>query len=118
MENKRQSLIDGLREIAQFLEDHPDVPTPLIPRLDAFVYSKEAFSAAARAVGGHQEKKDYGIVIALRRMFGDVSYDLNIQRDLVCERVVTGTRIIPEQPAVPEHEEEIVEWKCSSVLAE
>ena len=28
MPHTRQQVIDGLRELAQFLEDHPDLPTP------------------------------------------------------------------------------------------
>ena len=44
-----------------------------------------------------------------------------VARDSVCERVVTGTRTrtVEARPAVEEHtvEEEIVEWRCSSVLS-
>ncbi len=39
------------------------------------------------------------------------------KKEAVCERVVVGTRTVAAKPqqiieAIPEREEEIVEWKC------
>ena len=36
MPHTRQQVIDGLRELAQFLEDHPDLPCDKHPRLTVF----------------------------------------------------------------------------------
>lgn len=40
----------------------------------------------------------------------------SVHREAVCERVVVGTRAVPEK-TTPAHTEEIVEWKCGSILA-
>lgn len=117
MDEKRKALIDGLREVAAFLENNERAPTPLPPQLNAFLYSKEDFTMAAKAIGGKLDKKnDYGQLMVLRKEFGPISYDLNCDRELICERVVTGKRIVPTVEAIPEHEEEVVEWKCGTVL--
>ena len=42
--------------------------------------------------------------------------DVVFAREVACERVVTGKRIAPEVH-VPAREEEIVEWRCDSILA-
>lgn len=116
----RTSLITGLRELATFLEDHPQVPAPIYQvTVNAFAQSKAEIVAAAR-LGGW--RKDYNTTwFNLRRTFGGamdegVSLDINIARAEVCERIVVGTEIVPARPAVAEHEIEKVEWRCEGSL--
>lgn len=116
MDSNRKMFADSLREFAAFIESHEDVPLPVMPRFDTFFYAKEDFQNAVKAVGGELEKKgDYGSLMVVRRTFGPLQFDLNIDREQVCERVVTGTRKV-EAVTIPEHEEEIVEWKCKPIL--
>ena len=120
MSDERKELIDGLREFADFLESHPGAPTPSLGRFDVFCAFKEEFQNAIKAVGGKMEKQhEYQSVMALRRKFGPLEYDINISRSEICDKVVTGKRIVAAVPAVeaiPEHEEEVIEWKCGTVL--
>ncbi len=109
----RRALIQGLREIALFLEQHPEIPTPSLGvHLDVFVQTRDHLADVARS--GSWEKQWIGNYFALRRMFaGDVHLDINIQREQICRRVVTGTRTVA---AEPEHTEEIVEWVCDDAI--
>ena len=71
-----------------------------------------------RGLGGRGGLEGFFI---LRREFGAVALEVNVQRSLICERVKTGTRIVPAEPAkvIPpteEREEEVFEWKCGEVL--
>jgi hypothetical protein len=119
----RQELIDGLRAFATFLEEHPEVPTPIGACFDVFVKTKEQVAALARIVGGRLAKETTENWFFLRRHFGPIQYDINCARDLVCERVVTGTRTVAavtlaakEAVNIPEHEEDVWEWKCGEIL--
>jgi hypothetical protein len=117
MSIERQSLINGLREFATFLENTPDAPTPLVDtRFDVFLTSKEELVNAQKAIGGKFEKRAITDYFWLRKEFGPISYDLNVARSTICDKVVVGTRVVPEIPAVPEHVEEVIEWKCGEVL--
>ncbi len=114
----RQELINGLREFANFLEMNPEAPLPTPGIFDVFMCSKSEMIAAAKIIGGKLTKHDYLHVMCLRREFGPIHYDLNIDREQVCEKIVTGTRVVPAQPATLEHEEEIVEWRCKPIMTE
>ena len=111
---ERQGLIDGLRAFADFLEQTPDAPTPYgSGQYDAFAYTKEQLNEFRVAVGGKLDKKATGDYFFLQKTFGPINYDINIARERICEKIVTGKRIVP---AVPEREEDVVEWKCGEVL--
>jgi hypothetical protein len=85
---------------------------------------KEVFADLARRMG--TLKKAYGDnFMWLKRDFGKhVQMTVSAERSAVCERIVTGTRDVPEHvlPAreetlVEAHTEEIVEWRCPPILA-
>jgi hypothetical protein len=103
---------NALRRIADWIEVHPDLPLPSQTQLDFLsgVDTKEDLAKFARGFG--ECKKDFG-GIKLRAV---------AWRKNVCERVVVGTREVPEEiiPArlVPAHMEDIVEWKCPESLLE
>jgi len=110
--------------MAQFFEDHPDLPLPNMRRMDRFGCSKEELAAFAKAAG-HVRKHDYNSILTLRREFsGEVVLDYNGDRELVCERVLIGTKIEPEhvipaqeETVIPEREVPIYEWRCGSIMA-
>lgn len=104
----REQLIDGLRRMADFLEANPCVKEPLCElTLNAFVHTREELAGQARLADW--EKAWYGDWFALRRSFGPVRLDVNIERELVCRRVAKGTRTIPAQP---ERTVEDFDWVC------
>lgn len=126
MDNRKEK-IEGLRSIANFLEDHPELP---LPDMDFRIYSlnsKEEAQAVARAFGNFEKgysnwyatltkafvKGEFGAEVALSYVFN---------REAICERKVVGVRTIPAE-FVPAHTteartEEIVEWDCGSILGE
>lgn len=138
---KRAGYIDGLRCLADILEDDDAVPLPYhgdgtAITISAFLNAPDpraALAAAARAFRGMTWRKDvreseYGDYFDLEGELHGLKLVLTAYRDAVCERVVTGTREVTEMvkdpealAAVPEVEVtrtvETVEWVCGSVLA-
>jgi len=127
-DNYRHEYVDGLRQIADLLESHPeiDLPTTEIPCYT--MYNKEIAAKVARALSdnGRCNKVYTDGTLSLQRSFGPVLLAYYGVRSNLCEQVKVGTRIVPEkyvppQPAVeghtiPEREEAIYEWQCGSLL--
>lgn len=85
---------------------------------------KERTAAIIRAIGGKWDKKP-GDLYAFETVFAGVRLHITVQRDVVCERVVTGTREVtktvpaPDAPTIEITETvEDVEWVCAPLLAE
>jgi hypothetical protein len=120
------TIVQDLRDLANFLEDRPEIAELCSDtNVNGWVYSREAMALAARAFG----KADKVIVgdywMCLRRVFGTITLGINVPRQEVCRKVVTGTRVVPatilparEKTFVPETVEEIFEWKCDPILGE
>jgi hypothetical protein len=112
--NRRQAFIDSLRACADFLESHPNVKAPRYVTMNVFVDTREELAEQARSATW--VKTFTGKFFSLSKSFGeDVTIDITAERELVCRRVVTGTRVLPAQP------ERVVEdytWECdeASVL--
>ena len=95
-----EQLVETLRAMADFYESHPLAPAPMdlgYGWMNCYMHASDAKEILQSA-----------------------------RREAVCQRKVVGTRIIPaqtvpssytEEKFIPEHEEEIVEWDCSPVLA-
>lgn len=128
----RKEYVIGLRELADFIEslniteaEHGEVPAMtgfwFGHKLQGFVYSKEDIAVWARAMGSFNKNFDGNYFELVKKFSENVSMEVNIGRDNICERVVIGTKIVPEtyipSKFVAEHEEEIVEWRCPEDLA-
>lgn len=110
----RRQYVQGLRDLAAFIETFPDVPLPYAGAHNAFVDDKSQLAAIARACGGRWAKNATDDFFFIRRAFaGGHAYEVNVSRERVCRKVVTGTRI---QPAVPEREVEEFRWVCDEPL--
>lgn len=96
----RDELIAGLRELADFLEEHPEAPLPY-PHLRVGAYGKEEFYEAVRAFAPMHEVEGMGAsYIALQRNFGPLKVITEASRKTVCEPVVrTETVTAYELPA-------------------
>jgi hypothetical protein len=108
--NEREQYISNLRAYADWIEDHPQVPIGLVRDFNVFVSKEEAQSAVKGS--GKWEKGTTDIYSYFDRKIGSIRHRLYVERKMVCERNVVGTKIVPE------HEEEIVEWVCKPILAE
>lgn len=112
---RRNAYIMGLRSLATFLETHPTLPCPYTGQsANAFVYTKPDLATIARSNDVKWRKGVSGGYFYLAIDFvGGHSYEVNVDREQVCRKVVTGKRL---QPAVAEHEIEEYEWICDEPL--
>jgi hypothetical protein len=123
---RHEAMVRGLRAMADFIEQNPEVRIPANMNMLCSQGTKEEMGHLA-SLAPYSEKIVDTSFFNLRVPFSEnVYYELYNRRDEVCERVVTGTKIVPaqdarteiiEHPAVAEHEEETFEWKCPSLLA-
>lgn len=111
------ALAAGLRELADWLEEHPEQADAVVLSLtvNVCVFDREGIVAAARAMGTAEKVYDVDSYFTVRRKFGSVWLDFFCNRDRVCRRVVVDTIAVPER-VVPAHTEEVVEWVCDEPL--
>ena len=101
---------DSLRALAAFLESQPDIKVRGGMTLNLFI---DADDLPRYARMTNWMKHYVGNWFALAKDFGNgVTLDINVQREKVCRKIVTGTRIVPAREAEPEHEESITDWVC------
>lgn len=113
--NERADYVTGLRQLATFIETHPDLPLPGLP-LTAIVCveTKEELATVARTAGVRWHKDGAGDYFALRGRFeGQHEYAVFIPRGEVCTAVVVGTKTIPAQP---ERTIDDVRWECLPIF--
>ncbi len=121
--------VAALRGMADVIEQSALDPDTYMsrPMLNLFVENADAMAALVRQIGGHFTKDTLGeSVFFLRRDCAGGYIDVNASRENVCERVVTGTKVVhipdpdfeaPEVPTV-EVEVETFEWRCpESILS-
>lgn len=115
MNDTQRDWITGLRDMADWFEQHPDRIPPYLPvTVNLFADDRDDLIAYAREFG----KADKSVVndwFALRKRFGPHAIDANLPREEICRKVVTGTRQVPAQ-MIEAREEEIVEWVCEDAL--
>lgn len=138
------ALTAALREAADLLEQHPDLPyQPYItsrtngrahlawylplPHLTGSDLDTQKADAATivRALGGTWDKSEPSAEsdsFNFTQKRGRLELTVQVDRPAVCERVVTGTETVtvPGRPAEPERtvEREVVEWRCQPLLAD
>jgi len=123
---EQQLYSQGLREIADFYDAHPEVKLPYdgpLSEFRIFGLSKAELALTLRAFG-KAEKKYTNDTFEIVKTFpsGRKLYTYN-PRNSICEKKVVGTKIVPAEPektvvvpAKPEREEEIVVWDCGESL--
>lgn len=132
----RVDYIDGLRQLADLLQENPEVPLPYTGsdnhgRLNWILVTgdnqRAQLAAIARALPGKVEKGVRGDSFDLKGQLAGLHVQAIADRDEVCTRVVTGTsevtKTIPDPdvqvPLVTVTETvETVEWVCGSLLAD
>ena len=114
MTDPRQHTIQAIRDFADFLEQHPTVVVPDKIFVNVFLDTKAELAEQARTSSW---KKNYlENFFYLEKSFGpeeNLSFQINVSRENVCRRVVTGSHIEPERVV------EDVQWVCEepSLLA-
>ena len=113
----RNEQIKGLRELADWLEDNPSV---VIDEYDTigvqrFGESKDEAVTVAHCAPKMDKRFCDSLFEATVMFSGGVRYELNVNRALVCERRVVGTKHV-EEHVIKAHDEDIVEWDCNPIL--
>lgn len=122
----------GLRELADWIEAHPDNLAAQAVAHDmnkigtgTITFNAVEFHTLASALGGERQKDvddDYMIVT---RKFGPVLVRIRGSRESVCVAKVVGTvtEELPARDAIPAQpartvKRDIIEWECPPVLTE
>jgi hypothetical protein len=137
-----ETQVAGLRALADLIEANPELAEHTryaFGNLNAFAPHDDAvavLAAAARAgkAAGHRVTKSYDAYSCVAIHLADeaepftggaVVLEFNAPRELVCERIVTGTREVTEtvpDPDAPKitrtRVEDVVEWRCAPLLAD
>jgi hypothetical protein len=116
---ERAAFSAGLRQIADLLDAHPNIPLPHLtapkatgwqPTLTCYLWGDDiratlAAATRAMAAGGRVAKHvdDDGTGLRAWRMFGGIALEVRVERSQVCERVVLGTETVEvEEDACPQ----------------
>lgn len=129
MENVNTKQIVALREAADWLEKHPELPEIYMGNIGVFhrdVANQRSEAAMVARAMGHVDKFWGDNSIHLLKRFGkEATIAYLADRDQVCERVQVGTRVEPaytiparEEQHEPEHEVPLYEWRCDPILAD
>lgn len=116
-----------LRSLADIYEAYPDLDWPSFWSWckEIHIHLAAADAKVVLRTIGSFEKNYKDDSFEARKPWGDHTLVLKAQRDAVCQKVVTGTREVPEtvEPSyytperiIPAHTEEIVEWQCDDPI--
>ena len=114
-QEKRDRLISGLRDLADWLEVNPEVKNPNIPEFNTFSYTRKDFAEQMRLMGTGEKEQAYSYLM-FKKTFGPLRFTLNVLQSDVCIRTQVGEREVEARPAVPAHTEPIYEWECPESL--
>jgi hypothetical protein len=113
--NNREEFIKGLRDIADFFEDRPELPIPNYGE-SFYIWEKSLVNARERAIQMAPAEKIYlESYFNLQRRFGPHKVVVSWARDAICERVQVGTKHVPAY-TVEAHEEPVYEWDCGQPI--
>ena len=104
---------NSLRLIADWYEQHPDMPVPM-GYIGVYSAATDELQAVARALRPCTKEFNHG-VFALERAFGAVRLGFVWSRSDVCVATRVGERYIPEQ-YIPARVEDVVEWTCEPIM--
>ena len=127
MKYTHAELANGFRQLADFIEAHPEFSHDY----SGYVISncgvgdtKENVRNCALAMGyADKEFTENGLLRLVKKFGPGLTHHVAFDRSAVSERVVVGTKEIPEhvitasaEMVIPSRTEEIVEWKCEPIL--
>ena len=111
----------GLRELADFVDEHPEFGEPYQYEFNVFGKDKDALKVFVQASGSVKKDTDDNFFFVTKKFSGGIRLNFNVRHENICEKVEIGRKIVPASkkkvlPAQPEHEEIQYEWKCPNVL--
>lgn len=125
---KTADYIAGLRELADFYEQNPNINLPYEGRMcnfGIFGLSKAEIVTTVKAFGKCTKDYDANSVTILKTFPSGIKLQIYASRQEVCERIVVAKHTEPEtvtpgkwvpEEVVPAREVEVVEWRCHPLL--
>jgi len=127
----KEKVIDGLLRAKAFIDALPEnvATTYLTGDIgDAGVElrfypsdTQEEVRNWSKALGTFEKDLENDIYFGMVQRLENFSVRVTFKKELVCERKVVGTKLVPESYTPshlePAHEEDIIEWDCKSILA-
>lgn len=112
------------RALAELAERVPHGPYVGSTDMIIVAHTSEEVAQTVKAIGGKWQKdNNENNMLIIQTVTDTADIRLVINHAHICERVKTGTLLVPAQPertlpATPQHEEDVYEWKCpESILA-
>lgn len=132
--DRRAEFIDGLRQLANALENCPGMPLPqaldkvtVFGMIDArYVDGKQEsqvdwMARSAKNVPGRLVKRSDEFYFSLERKFGGITYSLAASRGDVCTRVKVGEKPTTKIEVIESKEVEVMEpvyeYDCAPILS-
>ncbi|MHB1778110.1 MAG: hypothetical protein ACYCU7_19325 [Acidimicrobiales bacterium] len=114
----REEIIDGLRQVADWLEAHPEIQ-PAYQSIQLATHTAEDLAAATKALGNVQKSTMGGAYLKVSRKFAGVDVWAAVVRAEVCTARVVGSETVtvpdPTAPMVTVTRD-VVEWDCHPIL--
>ena len=114
----RAMYVAGLRQLASFYANHPEIPLPQFEHSNFALNDKEEATNLASALGTFQKKYTDDLLIVSKK-FGNIEAKFYFTRDQVCTAKVVGQKYEPERviPAtiIPGRTVDIIEWDCHAL---
>lgn len=117
----RQDYIQGLRDLADWLEDTPSATVPVYQSVYVYLSSKEHAVQLAKEAGSIRKNYEDSRLVLEKRFGHTIRYKANVTRDKVCtikevKQVEKEVAHYPQPIYVKQVVEEI-EWECDPLLA-
>lgn len=116
-----QEFAAALRRLADFYDEHPDVPTPAEPlhvNIVSVREEKREVERLARLLAPVSKLMEDSLFVLSKDFGGGLCLRVLFWRRTVCTRRVIGIKRIPAEPAQPARNVEEVEWDCHAILDE
>lgn len=124
---KREEWCKGLRQLANVIEQHPEVDLPFGTEdwgaIQVYIMGKEQMAALVRAMPCKAEKNYDSNFLNMRFKLGEFCMNAYVSRSTVCERIVVASKEVitmvpdPDAPMVQKVEiVEEIEWRCDEPL--
>jgi hypothetical protein len=115
----RAEFISGIRSLADWMEQHPSMPTPSSMGVANIYAGSRARLLELRHACGLKDKATFhDEYVGFRKTFSEnVRLEVFCTKDKTCKRVQVGEKVIPATPEMlvpgkPERVEPVYEWKC------
>ena len=114
MTKERERFIQGLRQLADFLEQNPGVPCRRRATLTMWRWKDEKDLSEVTRLLGTSEKIEHQDSIGIRRRFGPVTLQFEWFRGMTCKREVVGHKIVKTVDWSKSKlvKEPVIRWSC------